>query len=245
MGFFNEKWNNSSIVAKVPAFVMALDAFLLLVCAIVFFALSGNVPAAKGYGIVFLIAFLYNALLSFGLLKVNRAARIATILGGLGIALPFILYIILLIVSSILIPGLKDLLTAYNSLLKSILPLVISFVPAEEKALLVFLLIIFIGPFVLNVFSMLVLFFCGGDFKSSGAVKSKPVAYLLWLFLGFASAHKFYLEKDGVGILYFLTFQMFFFGWFFNLFTLGKQVDAYNAKRVSSQSGVLAESGSV
>ncbi|MFP3043779.1 NINE protein [Treponema primitia] len=235
MGFFNEKWNNSSIVTKVPAFVMLLDAFLLLICAIVFFALSGQVSAAKGYGIVFLIAFLYNALISFGLFKVNRVARIATIIGGLGIVLPFILYIILIIVSLIKFPFLKSLLTMYSGLLKSILPMVISFVPAETKGLLAFLLIIFIGPFVLNVVSMLLLFFCGKDFKSSGAAKSKLVAYLLWLFLGFVSAHKFYLEKDGIGILYFLTCQIFFFGWFINLFTLGKQVDAYNAKLVSSQ----------
>jgi TM2 domain-containing membrane protein YozV len=240
MSFFNEKWNNSSIVTKVPVFVMALDALLLLVCAIVFFVLSGQVSEAKAYGIVFLIAFLYNALLSFGLIKVNRVARIATILGGLGIALPFILYIILFIVSSLLIPGLKDLLTMYIGLLKSILPLVMSFVPAEMEGLLTFLLIIFIGPFVLNVVSMLVLFFCGRDFESKGSVKSKLVAYLLWFFLGWCSAHKFYLEKDGIGILYFLTFQILGFNWIFNLFTLGKQVDKYNARlndgpQVSSQ----------
>jgi TM2 domain-containing membrane protein YozV len=116
-----------------------------------------------------------------------------------------------------------------------------SFVPAEMKALLAFLLIIFIGPFILAVVSMLLLFFCGKDFKGDGAVKSKLVAYLLWFFLGFVSAHKFYLEKDGIGILYFLTWQIVFLGWWVDLFTLGKQVDKYNARlndgaQVSSQS---------
>jgi TM2 domain-containing membrane protein YozV len=234
MSFFNEKWNNSSILTKVPAFVMLLDALLLLICTIVFFALGGAVPEAIAYGIMFLILFLYNALLSFGLFKVNRIARIVTIIGGLGIVLPFILYIILLIVSLIKFPLLKTILTAYSGLLKSILPMVISLVPAEMKGLVVFLLIIFIGPMVLNVVSMLVLFFCGEDFKS-GKTKSKLVAYLLWLFFGFVSAHKFYLEKDGIGILYFLTFQMFIIGWIANLFTLGKQVNAYNAKLGSDQ----------
>jgi TM2 domain-containing membrane protein YozV len=245
MSFFNEKWNDSSIVTKVPAFVMLLDALLLLICAIVFFALSGGSgdigSAAKIYGVVFLIAFLYNALLSFGLFKVNRVARIATIIGGLGIVLPFILYLILIIVSLIKFPLLKNLLTMYSGLLKSILPMVMSFVPTEAKGLLAFLLIIFIGPMVLNVLAMLILFFRGGDFKSGGKVKSKLVAYLLWFFLGFVSAHKFYLEKDGAGIAFFLTCQIFGFGWFIGLFTLGKQVDAYNAKlidgpQMSSQS---------
>ncbi|GHV56592.1 hypothetical protein AGMMS49579_21350 [Spirochaetia bacterium] len=230
MSFFNEKWNNSSIVTKVPAFVMALDALLLLICAILFFALSGQVSEAKAYGVVFLILFLFNALISFGLIKVNRVARIAAIIGGLYIVLPFIMYVILIIVSLIQFPPLKSLLTMYSGLLKSILPTVISFVPAEAKALLAFLLIIFIGPMVLNVFAMLVLVFRGGDFKDEGKPKSKLVAYLLWFFLGWVSAHKFYLEKDGAGILHLLTLQILTFGWIANLFTLGKQVDAYNAK---------------
>ncbi|GHV77411.1 hypothetical protein AGMMS49942_22320 [Spirochaetia bacterium] len=230
MSFFNEKWNNSSIVTKVPAFAMVLDALLLLICSIVFFALSGQASDAKAYGIMFLIAFLYNALLSFGLIKVNRAARIATIIGGLAIAFPFILYLILLIVSLIKFPLLKTLLGMVGGLLKNTLPMIASFVPAGMKGLVAFLMIIFIGPMVLNVLAMLVLFFRGGDFKGEGKPKSKLIAYLLWFFLGWVSAHKFYLEKDGIGILFFFTGQILTFGWIANLFTLGKQVDAYNAK---------------
>lgn len=235
MTLFNEKWNNSSIFTKISAFGMALDALLLLICSIVFFALSGYASEAKAYGVMFLIAFLYNTLLSFGLFKVNRAARIAVILGGLAIVFPFILYVILFIVSLIKFPFLKSALTMVGGLLKSILPMVSSFVPGEMKGLLAFLMIIFVGPMVLNAAAMLILCFRGGDFKGGGAKKSKLAAYLLWLFLGGVSAHKFYLEKDGVGILYFVTGQMLWFGWFVNLFTLGKQVDAYNAKLESSQ----------
>lgn len=60
-------------------------------------------------------------------------------------------------------------------------------------------------------------------------MKSKSTAYFLWLFLGFFGGHKFYLDKSGMGILYFFTFGIFFIGWFIDLFTLGSQVEAYNA----------------
>jgi len=59
--------------------------------------------------------------------------------------------------------------------------------------------------------------------------KSKGTAYLLWFFLGFLGAHKFYLERIGMGILYILTLGIFGIGWFIDLFTLGHQVDVYNA----------------
>jgi TM2 domain-containing membrane protein YozV len=59
-------------------------------------------------------------------------------------------------------------------------------------------------------------------------IKSKTTAYLLWFFLGWCSAHKFYLGKTGVGILYLLTGQLAGIGWLIDLFTLGGQVDTYN-----------------
>ena len=60
-------------------------------------------------------------------------------------------------------------------------------------------------------------------------IKSKGVAYLLWFFLGFLSAHRFYLGKIGSGILYLFTLQLLGIGWIIDLFTLGTQVDIYNA----------------
>ncbi|MDR0786088.1 MAG: TM2 domain-containing protein [Treponema sp.] len=60
-------------------------------------------------------------------------------------------------------------------------------------------------------------------------IKSKGVAYLLWFFLGVFGAHRFYLEKIGTGVLYLLTVGVFGIGWIIDLFTLGNQVDVYNA----------------
>ena len=60
-------------------------------------------------------------------------------------------------------------------------------------------------------------------------IKSKGVAYLLWFFLGFFSAHRFYLGKIGSGILYLFTFQLLGIGWIIDLFTLSSKVDIYNA----------------
>jgi len=60
-------------------------------------------------------------------------------------------------------------------------------------------------------------------------MKSKGVAYLLWFFLGFFSAHRFYLGKIGSGLLYFFTLQLFGIGWVIDLFRLGGMVDIYNA----------------
>jgi len=60
-------------------------------------------------------------------------------------------------------------------------------------------------------------------------MKSKTTAYLLWFFFGLIGIHKFYLGKTGMGILYIFTAGLFSIGWIVDLFTLGKQVDKYNA----------------
>lgn len=60
-------------------------------------------------------------------------------------------------------------------------------------------------------------------------IKSKAVAYLLWFFLGVLGAHKFYVGKIGMGIIYLLTGGLFGIGWFIDLFTLSSQVDIANA----------------
>ncbi len=59
-------------------------------------------------------------------------------------------------------------------------------------------------------------------------MKSKAVTYLLWFFLGFLSAHRFYLGKWGSGILYLLTGQLFGIGWIIDLFLIGGMVERYN-----------------
>ncbi len=59
------------------------------------------------------------------------------------------------------------------------------------------------------------------------------VAYVLWYFLGIMGGHKFYLEKIGVGLLYFFTLGFFGIGWLIDLFTLPAQVRAFNNKHFS------------
>jgi TM2 domain-containing membrane protein YozV len=66
-------------------------------------------------------------------------------------------------------------------------------------------------------------------------MKSKMIAYGLWFFLGVFGAHKFYLDKIGMGILYFCTGGIFGIGLFIDLFTLGGQVDTANAMMAMKQ----------
>lgn len=61
-------------------------------------------------------------------------------------------------------------------------------------------------------------------------MKSKTTAYLLLIFLGWLSAHKFYLGKNGSGILGLVTFQFLGVGLIIDLFTLGSMVEQYNIK---------------
>lgn len=60
-------------------------------------------------------------------------------------------------------------------------------------------------------------------------MKDKTTALLLWLFLGVWGAHKFYLGKPFIGILYLFTFGFFFIGWFIDIFSLYSSVDLYNS----------------
>jgi hypothetical protein len=66
--------------------------------------------------------------------------------------------------------------------------------------------------------------------------RKKTTVYLLWLFLGIIGGHKFYLKKSGMGFLYLITLGLFFIGWFIDLFTLGKQVDDFNAILMNKES---------
>lgn len=64
-------------------------------------------------------------------------------------------------------------------------------------------------------------------------MKSKTTAYLLWLFLGVFGVHKFYLGRIGMGILYLFTAGFFGIGLLIDLFTLGNEVDTYNALAIA------------
>ncbi|MGY6250486.1 TM2 domain-containing protein [Bosea thiooxidans] len=59
-------------------------------------------------------------------------------------------------------------------------------------------------------------------------LKSTGIAYLLWLFLGFAGAHKFYLGRPMIGLLYLLTFGFLGVGMIVDLFTIPSQVRGAN-----------------
>lgn len=64
-------------------------------------------------------------------------------------------------------------------------------------------------------------------------MKSKGIAYLLWLLsgLGWLGFHRFYLGKIGTGILWILTGGLFGIGCLFDLFTLGGKVEQYNVTK--------------
>lgn len=47
--------------------------------------------------------------------------------------------------------------------------------------------------------------------------KNKTVALLLCIFLGGLGAHKFYVGKVGMGIIYLFTFGLFGFGWIIDI----------------------------
>ncbi len=54
------------------------------------------------------------------------------------------------------------------------------------------------------------------------------VAYILWLTFGILGAHKLYLRRPMMALLYLFTAGFFLIGWIVDLFTLGEQVDTCN-----------------
>lgn len=70
-------------------------------------------------------------------------------------------------------------------------------------------------------------------------MKSKGVAYVLWLVSGFGAAgfHRFYLGKIGTGLLWLFTLGLFGIGALYDLFTLSHQVDVYNAVKGNAMRG--------
>ena len=61
-------------------------------------------------------------------------------------------------------------------------------------------------------------------------MKSNSIAFLLWFFLGFLSAHRFYCGKIGSGILYLITGQLFGIGWLIDVFLISGMVERCNTK---------------
>ena len=64
-------------------------------------------------------------------------------------------------------------------------------------------------------------------------MKSKVVAYLLWLIsiFGWLGIHRFYLGKIGTGIIWIFTGGLFGIGSLIDLFTLGGKVEQYNTNQ--------------
>ncbi|HHB1655975.1 TPA: TM2 domain-containing protein [Bacillus cereus] len=60
-------------------------------------------------------------------------------------------------------------------------------------------------------------------------MKSKGIAYLLHIFLGFLGAGRFYVGDIGMGILNLLTCGELGILWFIDLFLLSRRVDYKNA----------------
>lgn len=58
------------------------------------------------------------------------------------------------------------------------------------------------------------------DFTPGISRKSKITALLLCIFLGGLGAHKFYVGKVGMGILYLFTAGFFGIGWFIDIFVI-------------------------
>ncbi|HRS67865.1 MAG TPA: TM2 domain-containing protein [Paludibacteraceae bacterium] len=64
-------------------------------------------------------------------------------------------------------------------------------------------------------------------------MKSKGVAYLLWLIsiFGWLGIHRFYLGKIGTGIIWIFTGGLFGIGSLIDLFTLDGKVEQYNTNQ--------------
>ena len=69
--------------------------------------------------------------------------------------------------------------------------------------------------------------------KLNNIMKSKGVAYLLWLIsiFGWLGIHRFYLGKIGTGIIWIFTGGLFGIGSLIDLFTLGGKVEQYNTNQ--------------
>jgi TM2 domain-containing membrane protein YozV len=74
-------------------------------------------------------------------------------------------------------------------------------------------------------------------------LKTSGTAYLWWLFLGGFGAHKFYLGRPGMGVLYLFTFGLLWVGLIWDLFTLPAQVRLANERLMSGSSNEKSRAG--
>ena len=58
------------------------------------------------------------------------------------------------------------------------------------------------------------------NYVTNSSDKSRGVAMLLCLFLGWAGIHYFYVGRIGKGLLYLFTGGFFFIGWFIDCFKI-------------------------
>ena len=77
--------------------------------------------------------------------------------------------------------------------------------------------------------------------REEHATHSMLMGYVLWIF-GFIGAHRFYFGKQITGVIWFLTFGLFFIGWIIDLLlipSMARQADTrFEPGRAQLQCGL-------
>ncbi|MCH8257204.1 MAG: TM2 domain-containing protein [Proteobacteria bacterium] len=71
--------------------------------------------------------------------------------------------------------------------------------------------------------------------------RNLTAAYILWLTLGLIGAHKLYLRRPLMALLYLFTLGLFLIGWVVDLFTMAEQVDDCNDRIYENEDSTLME----
>ena len=187
MSFFNEKWKNSSVLTKVALWPMIISSLMLMICTFTLLkwerellAYAGREEPFIGYWFIFLFLFIYSSLLTFGLFKVSNFARILTILLGLGSVVVVVMAIsgygyAMSAARELYGDTLVDAsLASYGFAGKLFVNYIIPLIPASVLAKIGFYLFIYTAAPVFQVLSMLLLLFCGKDFKRRKNVEAQP-----------------------------------------------------------------------